>query len=70
MPIPRNAIVVKRNQAGYIMSVIATFPTREAAEEWAENANQWYGEDHPLTPLTVTTDVLASPPLFPVKALQ
>lgn len=65
MPIPRCAIVVKRNKAGDIMFVMATFPTPEEAQVWADSANKWYGPDHPLTPLTVTTDILASPRPFP-----
>jgi len=70
MAIPRNAIVVKRNQAGYIMTVLATFPTANEAQAWADNANEWYGPEHPLTPLTVTTDVLSSPPMFPVEVFR
>ncbi len=64
--IPRYSAVVKRNRAGDIMMIFALFPTREEAAACAENANQWYGEDHPLTPLTVTGDVLFQPPPFPV----
>lgn len=66
MPIPRYSAVVKRNQAGYIMMVFAVCPTSEEAHACAENANQWYGEDHPLTPLVVVDDVLFSPRPFPV----
>jgi hypothetical protein len=70
MALPRCSAVVKRNQAGYVMTVLAIFPTSEEAWEWAENANEWYGADHPLTPLTVTDDILSSPPKFPVEAMR
>jgi hypothetical protein len=64
--IERYHAVVKRSQAGYIMSILAVFPTVVEAYAYAENANQWYGEKHPMTPLTVAKDVLFSPSLFPV----
>lgn len=70
MAIPRNSAVVKRNQAGYIMNVLAVFPTSEEAWNWAKNANEWYGEEHPLTPLTVVDNILSSPSKFPVEAMR
>jgi hypothetical protein len=70
MAIPRCSAVVKRNHAGYIMTVLAIFPTSEEAREWAENANEWYGPEHPLTPLTVVDDVLSSPRKFPVEVMR
>ena len=48
--------IVKRDDAGKIMTIFAVFTTREAAEDAAANANQWYGPDHPLTPLEVVDD--------------
>lgn len=59
-----------RHQSGMDIPV-AAFPSREAGALWAENANAWYGEDHPLTPLTVwSNDILLEPSPFPVEALR
>ncbi len=66
MPIERYAAVVKRDNKGKIMHIFAVLPTVEAAHACAENANQWYGEGHPLYPLEVYRDVLLNPPPFPV----
>lgn len=64
--IPRCYPVVKRAQNGMIMHVFAVFMDKEAAHKAAENANQWYGEGHPLTPLVVLlNDALFEPPPFP-----
>jgi hypothetical protein len=68
--ISRSFVVVKKTRAGMIMSVVASFDDEEKAREWADNANEWYGEDHPLTPLVVVGDVLIEPPLFPVEAMR
>ena len=54
-----------------IMMVMAVFMDKDEAYAWAANANEWYGEDHPLTPLTVdTSDTLFEPRPFPVEALR
>ncbi len=68
--IGRSFAVVKKTRAGMIMSVVASFDDGEKARAWAANANEWYGEDHPLTPLVVVGDVLIEPPLFPVERLR
>jgi len=68
--IDRSYVVVKKSQAGMIMMVLASFDDGKKAQEWADNANEWYGEGHPLTPLVVVGDVLIEPPLFPVQALR
>lgn len=65
MPIPRYSAVVKRTRTGGILTVFAIWPTSTEAQACADNANRWYGEDHPLTPLTVVDDVLFCPPPFP-----
>lgn len=65
MAIPRMAAVVKRNRAGDIMTVYAVCDDADKAHATAENANRWYGESHPMTPLTVYQDVLLNPPPFP-----
>ena len=53
MPIQRCHAVVKKNINGEIMQVFAIFMDRDKAFDFAGNANRWYGEDHPLTPLEV-----------------
>ncbi len=64
-------VVKRRRSDGMIMMILAVFDEREKADAFAANANEWYGEDHPMTPLTVDTgDVLRSPPLFPVEAIR
>lgn len=65
MPIPRYTAVVKRDTSGRIMMVYAIFPTAKEAQACAENANRWYGDGHPLTPLTTQQDVLFCPKPFP-----
>lgn len=66
MPIPRCYAVVKKDYRGMIMNVFAVWMDKDAAYECARNANQWYGEDHPLTPLEVCGhDSLFEPPPFP-----
>lgn len=64
------AVVKKREIDGMIMMVMAVFHDRDEAQEWADNANQWYGKFHPLTPLTVVGDALFEPRKFPVEALR
>jgi len=66
--IERSFVIVKRNYLGNIMHVAATFDVEAKAQEWADNANEWYGPDHPLTPLVVVGDVLIEPPLFPTPS--
>lgn len=64
-------VVKRRKSDGMIMMVFAVFDSHEEADAFAANANEWYGEHHPLTPLTVDMgDVLRSPPLFPVEAMR
>lgn len=70
MPIGRSFVVVKKDQRGMIMTVVATFDVHDKAQEWADNANEWYGPLHPLTPLVVVGDVLIEPRLFPVEAMR
>jgi hypothetical protein len=71
MTIPRYTAVVKRREYdGMIMHVYAIFDDSAAAQACADNANAWYGEDHPLTPLTIYTDVLFEPRPFPVEAFN
>jgi hypothetical protein len=72
MPIPRASAVVKKMSVSpfMIMKVVAVFGTREAAEAWKDNANEWYGKDHPLYPLTVVDDILDEPRPFPVEAMR
>lgn len=66
MPIERCHAVVKKNRAGDIMHVFAVFMDRDKAAAFAGNANRWYGEDHPLTPLVVCGhDTLFEPRPFP-----
>lgn len=48
--------VVKRNVSGNIMHVFAVCTTLEKAEACATNANAWYGDEHPLTPLVALND--------------
>lgn len=68
MSIPRCHAVVKRRMDGMIIHIFAVFMDADAAYAFAENANRWYGEFHPLTPLTVeSSDILFEPPLFPEK---
>lgn len=63
--------VVKTRRDGTVMMVLAVFMDKDEAHKWAENANDWYGEDHPLTPLTVGHfDTLFEPRPFPVEALR
>lgn len=64
--IQRCYAVVKKNRAGDIMHVFSVWMDRDAAHESARNANQWYGEDHPLTPLVVCGhDSFFEPKPFP-----
>lgn len=62
--------IVKRQSGGnrLIMQVFAVCTgTKEEAHAITDNANAWYGEDHPLTPLTVEMlPVLLDPRPFPV----
>ena len=59
--------VVKKDRGGNIMMVFAVCSTLEGAEACAANANQWYGEDHPLTPLVALnyTTCFFDPKPFP-----
>lgn len=70
--IPRCWIVAKKRRSDHmIMHIFAVFMDREKADACAKNANAWYGEDHPLTPLEVlSNDALFEPPPFPVKAFN
>lgn len=49
------------------MTVYAVCDDADKAHATAENANRWYGESHPMTPLTVYQDVLLNPPPFPER---
>lgn len=65
-PLLSKGFIVGKKGLGNFSHVIAVFDTRDLAVAWAENANAWYGEDHPLTPLTVWPDeVFINPKLFP-----
>ena len=66
MSIPRAYAVVSKTTSGFILQILAVFGDNKTAQEWADNANQWYGEDHPLTPLTVVGDILDEPRQFPI----
>lgn len=59
--------VVKRDRGGNIMTIFAVGSTPEKAQEIADNANAWYGPDHPLTPLTVVQQdtIFFDPKPFP-----
>jgi hypothetical protein len=70
MPIPRCAAVVKKTQAGMTMMIFAMCDNMEKAQEVADNANAWYGPDHPMTPLVVMGDILFEPPPFPVEKFK
>lgn len=66
MPIPRCYAVVKKDNRGMIMQIFSVWMDHTAAYESARNANQWYGEGHPLTPLEVVDhDTLFEPRPFP-----
>lgn len=48
---------------------VAVFHDRKAAEAWAASASAWYGEGHPLYPLTVWGHtVQLDPTPFPAPA--
>ena len=70
--IPRcYSVVKKRRNDGMVMMILAVFMDKDEAYKWAENANEWYGEDHPLTPLTVQdNDTWFEPRPFPVEAMR
>lgn len=69
--VDRVFIVGKMTKMGVPMHIFAVFREREAAAACCENANEWYGEDHPLTPLTVWINTaLFEPKPFPVQALR
>jgi hypothetical protein len=70
MPIPRCASVVKKDVRGNIMMIFANCDNAAKAQEVADNANAWYGEDHPMTPLVVVSGILFEPPPFPVEKLR
>lgn len=62
-------IVGKRT--AFLEFAVAVFRDRDAAQAWADNANEWYTAEHPLVLLTVwanTVDYEPSP--FPVEALM
>lgn len=68
---PRCSLVVHKDQSRRIMTVVAVFTNSNEAQAWADNANEWYGEDHPITPLEVEpVEALSAPPLFPVGAFR
>jgi hypothetical protein len=70
-PIPRGyAVVKKRRTDGMVMMIFGFFRDRDAAYAYCANANEWYGEGHPLTPLEVIGDILIEPRLFPVESLR
>lgn len=66
-PLLSKGFIVGKKGSGSFSHVIAVFDTRDLAVAWAENANAWYGEDHPLTPLTVWNgeEVFINPKPFP-----
>jgi len=69
--IPRCHIVAKCDVRGNLMYVFAVWMDRQAAQSCADNANEWYGPDHPLTPLIVlSNDALFEPRPFPVEAMR
>jgi hypothetical protein len=70
MPIPRCAAVVKKTVSGSLMMIYAMCDNMEKAQEVADNANAWYGPDHPMFPLVVMGDILFEPPPFPVEAFK
>lgn len=50
----------------YINTALAVFDDKDKAQAWAESATRWYGEGHPLYPVTVVpNDVLKNPHPFP-----
>lgn len=64
-------LVAKRTCRGDLLHVFAVWHDRAAAQACADNANEWYGPEHPLTPLTVENyDVLFEPKPFPVEAMR
>jgi len=65
------AVVHKSRATGMIMHIHAVCNSKEEAQKCADNANVWYGEGHPMTPLVVYgNDVLVDPPAFPVEAFE
>jgi hypothetical protein len=69
--IPRCYLVVRKSRDGNLLHVFAVWMDRESAQACADNANEWYGNLHPLTPLTVLgNDALFEPKPFPVEAMR
>mgnify|MGYP001762321433 CR=1 FL=1 len=50
----------------FMTTPLAAFPNRQSAQTWADSANRWYGEGHPLHPVTAwPNDILHDPHPFP-----
>lgn len=72
LPPTRGIAVGHRRKSDHmVMSIIAVFSDKDEAQTWANNANEWYGSDHPMYPLTIVADnLLIAPRPFPVEALR
>lgn len=57
--------VVRQKQSGEPLMVYAVCSTEEKAQACADNANQYYGDGHPMYPLVVDT----SRPMFDPRPL-
>lgn len=63
---PASPKVFVVGKAGVLSIALAVFSDRDRAEAWKKSANRWYGEEHPLTPLTVWANTaLVNPRDFP-----
>lgn len=55
--------------SGRLKVLLTAFTDKTQAEAWVDSANEWYGRDHPLTPIKVEPVRMNMRP-FPVAAMR